>query len=162
MLPREGRLVPATDAPRGGLGPGSPGMPPVILTTVRCRATASLSRAGWLIVAAIGTALPAAAVLPGGNPVRQWPLPVAAPVWILPAPCPTALRRPFREVSALVVPHESQANCHGDENDHDNGCQSDHERSHRTIQRATTSRAAQSPARAAIDAGHPQLCLRPG
>jgi len=42
-----------------------------------------------------------------------------------------------------------------DENDHDNGCQSDHERSHRTIQQAMTSRAAQARHARAIDAGLP-------
>jgi hypothetical protein len=95
------------------------------------------------------------AIEPAGRPLQPGTLPFPARARNLPAASPAAVRWRVREVGTLIISHVSQANRDGDENDDDNDCQSDHERSHRTIQLAMTSRAAQARHARAIGAGLP-------
>jgi hypothetical protein len=72
------------------------------------------------------------------------PLPAVAPVLVRPAASPAAVRWHIREVGPLLISHMPHAERDSNENDHDSGSQSDHERSHLTIQLAMTSRTAQA------------------
>jgi hypothetical protein len=66
-----------------------------------------------------------------------------------------------RKIRALLISHVPHADRDGDENDQDNSCQSDHERSHRTIQQSHDLKSGESKARGAIDAGLPPVVLSP-
>jgi hypothetical protein len=124
----------------------------IVPTAVRLDGAAIRAAARALVVAArIGPALPRTVGRAGSRASRSRPLPGPAQLRIWPAPGAAAVPAgraafPFavREVRALLVSHVPHADRHGDENDHDNGRQSDHERSHHTIQQAMTSRTAQA------------------
>ena len=68
----------------------------------------------------------------------------------------------IREVVAFGVSHMPHSRRDSNENDHDNDCQADHERSHRTIQQALTLRAAQARHARPPTRAFPKFCLRPG
>ncbi len=131
--------------------------PPVFLAAARIAEIAMAMALRPVVVAARSRP----ALEATGRLLQPGPLPFAARAWDLAAPSPAAVRRRFREVGTFIISHVSQAYRDGDENDDDNDSQSDHERSHRTIQLAMTSRAAQARHARPSTRAFPCSCLRP-